>query len=36
VSGKLAYLYRVENGKVAHVTIFPTRELALEAAGSPE
>jgi ketosteroid isomerase-like protein len=36
VGGELSYLYRVRDGKVAHVRIFPRREEALEAAGSPE
>jgi ketosteroid isomerase-like protein len=36
VQGELSYLYRVRDGKVVHVRIFPTREEALEAAGSPE
>ena len=36
VRGELSYLYRVRDGKVAHVRIFPTRDEALEAAGAPE
>jgi ketosteroid isomerase-like protein len=36
VGGRLYYLYRIKDGKVAHVRIFPTRDAALEAAGSPE
>jgi ketosteroid isomerase-like protein len=36
VQGQLSYLYRVRDGKVAHVRIYPTPEEALEAAGSPE
>jgi ketosteroid isomerase-like protein len=35
-SGEAAYLYRVENGKVARVQLFVTRERALEAASLPE
>jgi ketosteroid isomerase-like protein len=35
-SGEGAYLYRVEDGKVARVQLFATRERALEAASLPE
>jgi ketosteroid isomerase-like protein len=31
-----SYLYRVRDGKVARVQLFPTREQALEAASLPE
>ena len=34
VHGELSYLYGVRDGKVARVEIYPTRQQALEAAGS--
>jgi ketosteroid isomerase-like protein len=36
VSGRSAYLYRVEDGKITRVQLFPTREEAMEAASLPE
>jgi ketosteroid isomerase-like protein len=36
VRGELSYLYRVRDGKVARVEIYPAREEALEAAGVAE
>ncbi len=36
VSDRRAYLYRVEDGKIARVQLFMTREQALEAASLPE
>jgi ketosteroid isomerase-like protein len=36
VRGELSYLYRVREGKVARVEIYPTREEAFEAAGAAE
>lgn len=36
VRGELSYLYRVKDGKVAHLRIFPTRQEALDATGSRE
>jgi ketosteroid isomerase-like protein len=36
VMGELSYLYRVRDGKVARVEIYPTRQEALEAAGLAE
>jgi ketosteroid isomerase-like protein len=36
VQGQLSYLYRVRDGKVVHVRIFPTPEEALETAAAPE
>jgi ketosteroid isomerase-like protein len=36
VSGQSAYLYRVEDGKITRVQLFPTREEAMEAASLPE
>jgi ketosteroid isomerase-like protein len=36
VRGELTYLYRVRDGKVARVEIYPTRDEALEAAGVSE
>jgi ketosteroid isomerase-like protein len=35
VHGELSYLYRVKDGKVAHVRIFTSPEEALGEAGSP-
>ena len=36
VSSQSAYLYRVEDGKITRVQLFPTREEAMEAASLPE
>jgi ketosteroid isomerase-like protein len=36
VRGQSAYLYRVEDGKITRVQLFPTREEAMEAASLPE
>jgi ketosteroid isomerase-like protein len=36
VSDRRSYLYRVEDGKIARVQLFMTREEALEAASLPE
>jgi ketosteroid isomerase-like protein len=36
VRGELSYVYRVRDGKVARVEIYPTREEAFEAAGVAE
>jgi ketosteroid isomerase-like protein len=36
VGGELAYLYRVRDGKVVRVEIYPTRDQALKAAGVTE
>jgi ketosteroid isomerase-like protein len=36
VRGSFAYLYRVVNGKIAHVDFYATRADALQAAGVPE
>jgi ketosteroid isomerase-like protein len=36
VSGERAYLYRVEDGKITRVQLFPTPAEALEAAELPE
>jgi ketosteroid isomerase-like protein len=36
VWGELSYLYQVQNGKVARVEIYPTRDEALAAAGVTE
>jgi ketosteroid isomerase-like protein len=36
VSDRRAYLYRVDEGKITRVQLFPTREEAMEAASLPE
>ena len=36
VHGETAYLYRLRDGKIAHVELFSDRAAALEAAGLPE
>jgi ketosteroid isomerase-like protein len=36
VGDERAYLYRVEDGKITRVQLFPTREKAMEASSLPE